>query len=116
MLSQSKKDTVLQLFNQGKNYYQIKNKTNFKLANIKAILRVSIGATFIKSLDTLKISVFYHLEDEFITFFNELYDRISVSDNVYRNYYRFFPPCLYIFFKLKGISVTFSDLIFLEIS
>ncbi len=114
MLSPSKKDTVLQLFSQGKNYWQIKNKTNFKLVNIKTILRVSIGAIFTKALDTLKITEFYYLEEQFITFFNELYDRISVPYNRFRNYCRFFPPCLYIFFKLKGISVTFSDLTYLE--
>ena len=114
MLSQSDKESVLHLFNQGNDFYQIKSETHFKMTVIKSILKQSQGELFIYSLNTLNLKEFYYLEKSFITFFIELYERIPISINFYRNYYHFFPPCLYLFFKLKGINVSFSDLIYLK--
>ncbi|KKM92900.1 hypothetical protein LCGC14_1213820 [marine sediment metagenome] len=105
MLSHSDEKAVLYLFSQGSNYRQIKGHTNLSIKKIKSILEQSIGKLFIHSLEILDYKEFIYLEESFISFFNKLYKRISSSPTVYRNYYRFFPPCLFLFFKLEGISL-----------
>ncbi len=103
MLSQSRKETVLQLFSQGVDFNQIRNETNIAIEGISSILKHSLGTIFVNALDLLKFSEFYYLEKSFVHFFNDLYERIPTSYSIRRNYCRFFPPCLYLFFKLNGI-------------
>lgn len=112
MSAQSSKGLILNLFNQGNDCIEIRNKTNFKISEIKSTLRESQGKLFKQALDTLELREFFNLEESFVTFFNDIYGRLP--NNIYKDYSRFFPPCLYLFFKLNAINISLLDLTYLK--